>query len=541
MSFFKSQSDQARVIFAAMPLQSRIIMGMLLVAIGVGLAFLVSGSNTRRTVPLFGGRSLSEQEMASMEMAFSRNGLNDWDREGTRISVPADTKSEYLAVLEGSTTLPMSIRSNVEDAIDKASVFDSTDMRRSREQYAREKDLADAIMKFSDIRTATIAYDRGQRQGFSRTPIQSATVVIQPIGSEPLSRRRIRMLQEMVRGAYSGMTAEDVVVTDLNGTSTSMVDDDDPMLRKQREAELIVENKIRNVLVGYPARVAVLAEIDPSMDAEKTTVSYDATPTTLASDSKKVESSNFEMAVGGEPGVVPNAVGNRPQSLSEPVETSKLKQDERQTRSVTGQTFENTRSASLQVKNVRVTVGLPRSYYENLLVRAALKRDPNTKPEDVDISDPVELERLRTETEKNIQSAVTPLLPELSAGADPADLVHVWEYPDPAPEPQPPSQTATAALTWLANSWQTLALVGLALVALLVARSAATAATATPTEFAEGFGLELPEPPVVEAASGREDTMSITGASLQDELKSIVDENPDVAANVIRGWIGEAA
>ena len=87
------------------------------------------------------------------------------------------------------------------------------------------------------------------------------------------------------------------------------------------------------------------------------------------------------------------------------------------------------------------------------------------------------------------------------------------------------------------------ALILLALVALLVARSAATSGgDSTPANFNEGFGLEIPAPPPEpEASEEDEEKMTITGGSLKDELLSLVDDNPEVAANVIRGWVGEAA
>ncbi len=135
------------------------------------------------------------------------------------------------------------------------------------------------------------------------------------------------------------------------------------------------------------------------------------------------------------------------------------------------------------------------------------------------------------------------LLPEVAAGADRFPLVEVWDYTD-FPEPAAPEpETAKLALTWLADSWQTLALIGLAVVALLVARSAAkSGGDSAPPAFAEGFGLEIPAPPpeLNETADDRE-RMTITGGSLQEELLTLVEGNPEVAANVIRGWVGEAA
>ena len=540
MSFFKNQSDAARQFVLGLPVQSRLIVALLVVAIGIGLALLVRGEIDPGRQPMFGGRSLSEQEMVAMEMAFSSAGLNDWQREGTRILIPTDTRAEYHAALAGSTSLPTSIRSSVDEAMAAASVFDSTDMRRSRERYAREKDLAAQVMAAADIRTATVVHDRGQRRGLDRNVVQSASVVVQPVGTEPLSRRRVRMIQEMIRAAYSGMRAEDVVVTDLNGTTTASVDDDDPVLRKKREIETMVEQKIRGLLIGYPARIAASAEIDPSMNVQTTTLKYDAEPTTLASDSFKTESSQTTLPPRGEPGVRPNVTANRATSLEETT-TRKSEEDRRQTRSVTGQTYENRQAASLQVRSIRVSVGLPRSFYETQLVRQALRVDPTLKPEDVDINDVAALDQLRKETQDSIRSAIAPLLPPVTGTTDPASLVQVFETPDPVEEPAAGPSGSAVALTWFNENWQTLSMLALGLVALWVARGAARAISPPPKEFEEAFGLELPTPPAEPPVVTEEADMDITGSDLQGELSRIVDSNPEVAANVIRSWIGEAA
>ena len=139
MSFLKQSTDQARQVFLSMPMQSRVIAMMLVAVIAIGLAFLVRGSDTKSTEYLFGGRSMGEQEMDSIEVALSAAGLNDWEREGRRIRVPKDAKSTYLAALGDASSLPIALRTEVDQAIKNSSPFDSSDLRYSREMHATMK------------------------------------------------------------------------------------------------------------------------------------------------------------------------------------------------------------------------------------------------------------------------------------------------------------------------------------------------------------------------------------------------------------------
>lgn len=546
MSLIRQSTDQAREVFASMPMPSRIISVMLAITIAIGLSFLVRDSGSANMQSLFGGRSLDEQELVAIELAFGRAGLNGWEREGRRISIPTETRSDYLAALEDSSGLPMSLRTSVQAAIDNASVFEPNALREAREMHAKEQDLGNKIASFHDIRWASVEYDRGERFGLSRTRPQSASVVVNPEGTDALTSHRTRQIQDLIRSSYAGMTSEDVVVIDTNATTSSSSENDDPLLRKQREAEARVEQKVRSLLIGYPVRVAASAEIDPTMEVEKTTLKYDAEPTNVSTRSRKIESSSNRPAHRGVPGAGPNGTGsiaNRAVSLDNQ-EVTKNKEDERESTGVAGQQYENSRVASLQVLRIRVSVGLPKSYYKTVHRQTFLQDNPAKTAADIPAMDDTLLTQLREETKESIQSAITVLLPEVAAGEDRFPLVEVWDYPD-LPEPLPPqTDTAEMALTWLADSWQTLLLVLLAFVALLVARSAARGGSndGTPSQFSEGFGLEIPSPPPEpENVDGDDDAMTITGGSLKEELTVLVENNPEVAANVIRGWVGEAA
>ena len=543
MNFFRQSTDQARQVFLSMPMQSRVIAMMLVAVIAIGLAFLVRGSDTKSTEYLFGGRSMGEQEMDSIEVALSAAGLNDWEREGRRIKVPKDVKSTYLAALGDASSLPIALRTEVDQAIKNSSPFDSSDLRHSREMHAKEKDLGSKISAFPDVRWASVEYDRGERIGLSRSVAQSASVMVQLEGTRSLPRQRVVAIQELIRGSYAGMATDDVVVIDTNSTTGSLgAEEEDPLLTKQREAETHIEYKLRKLLAEYPAQIAVFAEIDPTMDSELASLKFDPEPTNLRNSSKKIETTRNQQIPSGVPGADPNAIGNRAQSIGKDVEVLNTTQDERDTSGVAGQQFESSKLADLQVKTVRVSIMLPTSYYKELNVENEMIRDSTQNRAEI-ILDDATLEGLRIKTEKKISEIVSPLLPRVTTGADPVTLVTVRDAPD-LPIEKPTEEFATSqALTWLAESWQTLALVLLGLVALLVARSAAkSAGNPTPAEFEEGFGLEMPGPaPVEQDVEEEAERMMITGGSLKDELLHLVEDNPEVAANVIRGWVGDAA
>ncbi len=91
MDLLQQASRSLRDALAAMPPASRWAAAILVAMIAVGLGTLTSSTSSEEFEYLFGGRSLSESEVDSVEMAFSQAGLRDWVREGRRIRVPSGT------------------------------------------------------------------------------------------------------------------------------------------------------------------------------------------------------------------------------------------------------------------------------------------------------------------------------------------------------------------------------------------------------------------------------------------------------------------
>jgi flagellar M-ring protein FliF len=213
---------------------------------------------------------------------------------------------------------------------------------------------------------------------------------------------------------------------------------------------------------------------------------------------------------------------------------------------IPGHDTTNVELARLIPKKVTASIGIPTSYY------AEVWRQRNPQPADKPAKPPeaAELATIETEIKERLKETVRNLLPDFDKGTNPYPHIVVESYTDLPRMPAAPPALAATATTWLADNWQTLAVVGVGLVSLLMLRSmvgaparpalavAATNQSAQPRLAAQEQATEDDEP---EPARTLKTRFTMTGPDLKAELQEIVKENPDAAATILRSWIGEAA
>lgn len=548
MNFFKDAAEQFKNAFLAMPMASRGIGLMLIVAIAIAFAFLVQGTSENKMTPLFGGALFNDTELAEMELAFSAARLNGSVREGKRLLVPAVNEHEFLAALVEAGNVPSRFESAVQKALEQSSPLELNDQFRYRTEYAKLKQIGAQIERFPDVEWAEVQYD-ADKGGFRSQHSQTASVTVTPAGTSPLGKMRINQIRELVRASFAGLKDEHVTVTDTNAMlAGGWGDEESELLAAKRRIESDYENRIRNLLLPYgDFRLLVTADVDPTIRSQTTKVTYDNRQP-LDEHSRKQESETTKGARGGVPGVEPNALAeNQRMTINDTPTTIKTSDETRASRGIAGQTYEQSEVAPLQERRVQVSIGLPKTYYESVYRIDYLKENPEADVTEIPPPPADRLAKIREETQNTIQSAVSVLLKSVDPGDDRMKLVQVWDYSDlPVASIAGPT-TADKALGWLAESWQTIALLGLALVALLIARGVARSISPpAPASFEEGFGLEISADSADSAGGSSDDPastpgMKITGQSLQDELTELIESNPDVAANVLRAWIGDAA
>ncbi len=555
---------------------SRIIAAMLLIGILVSSAFLVRGSSSVSNEYLFGGRDLSDAELDSIESAFGIAGLHEYDRIGRRIKIPTAQRSTYIKALVENDALPRNLDNTIEQAIASSSFLEPLELAQQRIQARKLKDLATAIKAIPFVESASVSYDE-DKQGFSSKKLQTATVFVMPKLGRPLTDQQKRDIMKMVSTSFAGLKYENISIADLSN-GAAMLGAHDPLTaedqkyyytKSQQEAQL--KSKAENLLSNYgDVRVEVYVDLDTTLREASEVVKFDEKPTTLETSEMKKESETAKPADGGRPGANPNAIAtaNRSQSLEQYAsETAKQKESNVSERKVAGTQTTITDRVGLVIKRASFSVAIPRSYYKKAFQRQWLEQNPDKSDADLaSIDKTVQVQgitAIKEQVDKEIQRTLANIIPPEAPGGDRFPLIEVTDYLDEPSAPIEGPGMAEMILAYLLSSWQLIGMFGLAGFALLFLRSVSKSAPTGNTDgpFERGFDLQLEDPATWDMSAldqselaeigGNENVttdengkvtrkFNLTGGEIKEELTTMVRDNPDAAASLLRSWIGDS-
>ena len=306
-----------------------------------------------------------------------------------------------------------------------------------------------------------------------------------------------------------------------------------------------------NVLVEFNV------ELDPIAGETTESLTFDAKPTKIQTETSKKDAKSQRAGPAGRPGTEPNATSNTGQKLSvSPEQNTESKEQTESEKSVAGNTLMKKETVGHLPTRVSVSISIPDSYYR----KYDMYRWQETKPgptEKYKELEPTTLATLKSETERSIQGKINAILPKVPAGEDKFPRVFVDSYPDMPLADPPPESLAVTATAWLSQSWQTLALMGLVGAALISLRSfAKTVPASNDRDFERGFDLPLDDASDIDLSSLTEEEneeiapqaegetaplrLRTTGGDIKNDLTALVRDNPDAAATMLRNWITES-
>ena len=558
--------QQMRALFVGMTPQSRVMAVLLAVGVAVSSVFLVQGfadGNGSMTY-LFDGQLLSDAELVKIEIAFSNAALRKYERNGNRIRIPSSSKDAYYKAISEGKAVPEGMGKALEDAVNNGSFLESRHTTEAKHRAGLLKDIANNIMQMEAIvLDASVNYVK-DREGFSAEAKKSASIAIKTRGGKPLTTQQKLGIIAYVAHAL-GLKQSEIALLDLSD-STTMIMSNDPSsinqaryyeVKRQREEEL--RGRAERLLMDYGnVRIDVNVDIDPTLSEETDILTYNEKPSTIPMSTLKKDTANRRTDKKGRPGTEPNvtAIVNKGTSLnSTPDQTSTSKEQTQNDRRVAGNTLVRSEKAGLQTTRVSFSVAVPFSFYQKISTYKWLSLNPTKLASDAPPLTEQDLAKIKLETATSIQDKLTPILPKGGAGEEDVPRVNVTDYPDmPSPE-IPPTPISQTALAWLAQYWQSLALMGLAGAAILSLRQfAKTTPSSNDSQFERGFDLLLDDASDFDVRSLSDDEKELvfsspeekaamprsrtTSGDVKDDLTALIRENPDVAAARVRNWIG---
>ncbi|MEX0818587.1 MAG: hypothetical protein WD070_03310, partial [Pirellulaceae bacterium] len=376
MDFLNKAYGQVSELFLSMTPAARLTTGLLVAAIGISLLFLFRQQAETADELLFGGRTLTNEEIADMSAALAKADLNGWDTEGNRLRVPRGKRHTYMAALAENSALPQGSGAALEKMLTEYSPFENRKMGELRTRHALEKDLAFTIRELAGVDGASVAIQEvTNNDSFPPRPQRRAAVTVKATGTVPLDANQIRAIRNFVAFG-GGVDGSDVVIIDTNSGRSyqgppkdgELSGDQNAYADTQRRYEQEYQQKIEATLSGYPnANVAVYVELDQTLEDRTTQIKYDEKPTpvktrTSSTDERSVTSSN-----AGRPGAEPNGVGNRSVAVnSSPDSENTLTESVEESENTAGVTQQITRKPGLVPKKVTVSVGIPKSYFKQV-------------------------------------------------------------------------------------------------------------------------------------------------------------------------------
>jgi flagellar M-ring protein FliF len=555
MDFVGRTYAQCVELLRSMSSGTRLATGLLLALVVISFAYLFQYQTTGGDEFLLGGRAFTQSELTAIEAAFAQAGLNKSTIVGSQIRIPRGNKELYLAALADGNALPADFYRYFDAAIAANSPFENSRSLELRRWNAKQKELSLIISRMSGIESATVQYDEEAKRGLTQTKQKTAMVAVQS-RSGHLEEDQVKAIRNVIASAYAGLDRRHITITDLSGATyggaigpDGMPEDESVYAAHKLRYEREFQRKIQQQLAYIPGViVGVNAELNPEMQNSSTAVKFDPKPVTVATKESSKEATSRAPLVSGRPGAVPNGVGNTAVAVQQTAASgpeSQTTETQSDVQNVPGHDTTLRQMAPLIPKKVTASIDIPASYYVSVWRRNNPATDGKAKEPDA-----AQVATIETETKKRIQETVRNLLPDFDKGTNPYPHVVVETYTDlPRAAPQPPTLADTAT-TWLADNWQTLAVVGVGLLSLIMLRSMVRSPVlAGPAPAAAGGSAAQPRLAVMEHAVEEEPEpvkvlkarFQSTGPDLKLELQDIVKENPDAAAAILRSWIGEAA
>jgi flagellar biosynthesis/type III secretory pathway M-ring protein FliF/YscJ len=503
-------------------------------------------AGTSEMTPVF-NQSLSAEDLQRVKQVLSSENIS-FDMSGDKVLVPTEKKESAIAALAYAQALPKDSSGSYEDFFSKMSPFTSPSLNdKEYNEYLQAK-IQGYIGMWKGVGEVSLLIDPSSEHVIGANVEPSASVSVQMRNGSGGSKELATAIARFVAGSNAHMRPSRVTVL-INGR-VYPIHEDDPNLpdgeinEQAAKEEARYAEKIKEALGQYGSNViaVVHAKIDP-VSSHKSATSYPKI-TAKEKSTESDTSNSTSPAQGAEPGAVPNsgttlAVGQQGGTEGPKTETDHEKGENA---IFADQTTTEEVKPPGESKALSATVSLPRTTFVQELKQA----DPSAKqPAAKDV------EALFAQRKPDIVASVMN-----AVGIEDQNQVSIVLGPD-APMLLAVAENASSGSSSSAASSITghvkeiavglLAIVSLFMVSMMVKKSTPTPVVEAAVEFPEPIRLggnidiagEVGEGG--QALDGMElDDDAIKSKQMVDQVSTMVKENPDAAATMVKRWLNRS-
>jgi len=474
--------------------------------------------------------------------------LDQWDVfytvTGGKIMVKRQERDRLIARLQMDRALPSDMSESWRKLVLEADMWLPQEDRQHRWQMAKEQRLAQIIQYMEGVQSAQVIINTGSKRLLSDGPSSdpSASVSIQTQASGKPSKALINAVADLVSSAVDRLSRDRVSIV-VNGTSFRAAGEDSPfsgdVLEARQEHERYIGQKVQRVLGIGNALVEVFVELDTeTVQTEKKEFSGEQP---ILRERKSTDSSE-QKNLSGEPGVRPNT-GGAVASIEQAGESSSKVEQETEYSTDRNVTHTIKHSIPGTIRSIRATVNIPYSYYVDLWMQQTGKTET---PKDADLAPII------ASQEASIRKKVLPVI----NATDPSfvEVSHYYDKIVPRSEPVLASSGGGFTNMNFSQYGKTAGLVVLAfssmLMVLMMLRKASGNVSIPGIEK-----VLAPEPPPeldseaapIGEASGTEgflqgielDEDTLRSRKMSEQVATMVKEDPNTAASLVKQWINK--
>lgn len=521
---------------------TRLMVVLLLGIVTVSLGWTVSVYDGNGKTFVLG--ILGPDELLRVDESLGAAGLNDYEIVGgNRLRVPASQKARYLQALSDGNAIPASWGEEISESLESG-FLEPLSITDRKYQVSRERMFEKTLCKRPQIDFAHVEFDE-LKSGFTQESKSVCLIQVQRAGNRAVDTAILKSIAEAAPAYFAGLDPKNVRVVDISTSysySPNQLDHvagDNPLLSAKAAWEDYYDQKASEVLKEYgDVKVSVCVELDHTLFEEKELRRF--TPGNSQSESlrshKRVERH-----------IPPHADPSSEGSLNQPQSLLSVDETEETTRNQYGHEAVVTHRAGLNPKAVKISIGIPESYYRKVHALRWRLDNPGSDEMGTIIPSEQELARIRADVHQAVRSAVENL-PFATASENDQPLINIYAFTDFPPPELPGRSFAENATDWVSKSWSTLALISIVLVSLGLMSfwiRSAPLRRAPERHLSDELALQIPDGQQDEVQISRTELSADVSATEIDtykqDLSRLVKENPQAAQDLLKNWMREAA